>query len=58
MKTAVYNGTKVYLSYLSIDQTYVLASHYEGSNKTFKINVSELTEIEGRLEDLPTFSKT
>ena len=57
MMTAIYNSKTVYLSYISIDQSYVLASHYEDSNKTFKINVSELTEINGKIENLPNFNK-
>lgn len=57
MNTAVYNGKTIYISYLSLDQTYVLASHYEGISKTFKVNISELTDLDCKIDNLPTFNK-
>ena len=49
--TAVYNNKKVFVSSISKDKKYVLASYIEEPfKKMFKIEVSELSEISQMLQ--------
>jgi hypothetical protein len=48
-RTAKYQEKKIYISHIDEAQTYALASYHEDLTQCFKVNLSDLTDMDFKL---------